>query len=442
LLVISVCLFGMSKCTPVHPVEQYLDQQYTENSTPTAQQYQQAATLLGYDLPAFYAEVIPASYPDTLYRVFPIAHRKQLEALIDQTADAQITHTWITATQAAFATASAQPDSLVNQETKYLLSDLTRQSQVTEIRLILEKLEQQPTDYQLFTPQLASAFVQLTSAHGGKSLWQQRPRFVWHGAQNQYHKWLVGILRGDFGMSSKYRLPVGHILRIRLQRSATLGFVSVCFAFGIAIPLAVLSAGRNQKPIEQSRSARFSLFIYAIPVFWLGSILILFFATPFAGLKIFRYDCSSASSASLVSWLSESWSCLVLPVLCLSIHIGAVLFLQMRTAMSSTLQKEFIRTARLKGLNPGKVTWRHAFPVAFFQIIPVLGGLFAYMVAGSLVIEYLFNIKGMGAELVEAHSFRDYPVLFAILMLYSVALVIGNLLSDLLAAWLDPKINF
>jgi peptide/nickel transport system permease protein len=442
LLVISFCLFGMSKCTPMHPVEQYLDQQYTENSTPTAAQYQQAAALLGHDIPAFYCSLVPRSYPDTLYRVFPISRRAQFEALIDQTTDAQVTARWLDATTAVFQEVSTLPDSVLAPEVKYLFGDLARQQNPKEINLILSNIRKQVADNQLFIQKLLPAETDLNSAIQQASFQRKLPRLVWYGTNNQYHKWLSGLLRSDFGTSYKYRLPVRQILGIRIQRSATLGFFSLVLAFGLALPAAVWMAGRSNKPITESRAARFSLFVYAIPVFWLGSLLILLFATPFAGMKIFRYDCSGASSASLFDWLSESWKCLILPILCLSVHIGAVVYLQMRTSMAEVLQKEYIRTAKLKGLSQSKVLWKHAFPNAVFPIIAMLGGVFAFLVAGSLVIEYLFNIKGMGAELVEAHSFRDYPMLFAILMLYSVALVVGNLVSDLLLAWLDPRVRF
>lgn len=109
--------------------------------------------------------------------------------------------------------------------------------------------------------------------------------------------------------------------------------------------------------------------------------------------------------------------------------------------MAEVLQRDFIRTARLKGLPPREILWKHAFPNATFPLITSFSGLLTHLVAGSVVIEHLFNIKGMGSELVEAHAFRDFPVLFAILMLYALTIVVGNLLADLLYAWVDPRVR-
>jgi peptide/nickel transport system permease protein len=445
LLAVSLLSFALSKCTPTSPVDILLAQRGTQDAVSDIdpQEYASAARSLGLDLPAFYFHVQPACYPDTMYRVFPPARREAFELWMDQTGSAEVAKQWLDARQ-AFLFDTSGIDRVQVAHIQSFIQLIWQQSTIAGLKNIQAETKKGGVTPGLETTlaQLDTQISALTQAEKKSSFRAFLPRWTWHGTQNQYHQWLKQVVTFRFGTSYKYQLGVGTILGIRLKRSITIGLLSVTLALLVAIPAGVMAAGRSKKPITESRTIKFSLFLYAIPVFWMGSILILCFATPFMGIKIFTYDCGTTSSPNVWSWLSESYKCLILPILCMAIHLSAVLFLQMYTSMHDVLQTDYIRTARLKGMSNRQVLWRHAFPNAVFPMITTLGGIIAYIVSGSVVIEYLFNIKGMGSELIEAFQYRDYPILLAIMIIYATAIILGNLLADMAYVWLDPRVRF
>ena len=446
LIMISLVMFWLSGLTPVHPVEQLFQSEQIPQTdyARRAADFSQKAHLLGLDKPAFYFSIQAKAYPDTLYKVFPSEYKEQLIRFIDQTADAQASSQWLNACLNAQSELALMPDSLRSDAFNSELSSAAQSTDLVQIQksiYVLDSIVQQnELLHTVYTP-VQTAWQAIASAASQQTVTDRLPRFVWHGLQNRYHAWFKAFCTGDFGLSYKNRRPVRELLTMRLKRTASMGLMSILLAFGIGIPLGVITARSNQQ-IFQSTLVKSALFIYAIPVFWLGSLFILFFATPFAHMQIFRFGCGTTTSPTLFEWLSDSASCLVLPIICMSLHIGVGIFLQMRTSMADVLKQDYIRTARVKGLTESQVVWRHAFPNAIFPIITMLGGVFAFIVAGSVVIEYLFDIPGMGSALIEAYSSRDYPVLFAILMLFAITIVIGNLIADLLYAWLDPRVRY
>ncbi len=441
LWLVSLLMFGLSTCTPVHPVERLFEQEQfgKQEYHLRAADFRTKAAMLGLDKPIFYFAVQPAYYPDTTYRIFPPELREQICTLADQTAQAGVAADWFSLVHTADAALSDSSD----QATRNALSALATETDLSAIGQLLQNWQIAPTSESLALKNtLQSAYLNLQQTASASKWYQRLPKLSWYGMDNQYHHWLGRVLSGDFGKSFKNRLPVSDVLSMRLKRSVAIGSISILLAFLVAVPLGAMSMHTPASGLERGIGVRTALFLYAIPVFWLGSLLILCFATPFFGLQLFRFGCGSASNTSIWVWLSESASCLVLPVVTMSVHLATAIYLQMRTAMHEVMQKEYIRTARLKGLTERQVLWRHAVPNALFPIITMLGGVFSFVVAGSVVIEYLFDIPGMGAAFVDAFSSRDYPVLFAILMLYAAAIVLGNLFADVLYALFDPRVRY
>ncbi len=148
------------------------------------------------------------------------------------------------------------------------------------------------------------------------------------------------------------------------------------------------------------------------------------------------------SRFSFFQWCAINAPKFILPVLTLAIHALALLAMQMRGGMLDIVGQDFIRTARAKGVPEDLVYWRHAFRNALFPLITVFASVFPALFAGSLVVEYLFNFPGMGIKTQEAFIRRDYPVLFAIMMIAAALTIMGNLIADVLFAWADPRVRF
>jgi len=270
-----------------------------------------------------------------------------------------------------------------------------------------------------------------------------RPAFYWHGSANQYHRWLSGVLRGDFGESLEFHRPVWETMRFSLLTTLFINGLAFFLAFRISIPLGVAMARR------QGRFDRFSkwvlLLLYAMPGFWLGGLLLLLFATPNAGfylIKGINLQAYNPLDGPFLLWAGQHADKFILPILTLTLHVLAIIALQLRGSMREVMGLDFIRTARAKGVAKKDVYQHHAFWNSLIPLIAIFAGLFPAIFAGSIVVEYLFNFPGMGMKTYEAYHHKDYPLLFAILMIGSVMTVLGNLLGDILQAWADPRVRF
>ncbi len=184
--------------------------------------------------------------------------------------------------------------------------------------------------------------------------------------------------------------------------------------------------------------------LYSLPVFWIATLLQVFFTTPEYGMDWFPTAGLSELPPTAPFWerLLDQTAHIFLPVVCLTYGSLAFISRQMRGGMLQVLDQDYIRTARAKGLPERRVIWRHAFRNALFPIITLIGSVFPSILAGSVVIEVIFGIPGMGKLTVDAIFARDWPVVFAVLMMASVLTVAGLLVSDMLYAWADPRVRF
>ena len=271
------------------------------------------------------------------------------------------------------------------------------------------------------------------------------PRWHWYGLDNQYHQWFSGFIRGDLGLTRR-RMNVWDDLQASFFTTLTINVIAIFLAYLVAIPLGVSMARKKGSWID--RWAQKSLFfIYAMPVFWLGGLLIMWANTPLGNtlLPSVYFDIQDAWQPGKTSlwewWLANASKCL-LPILILTLHALGMLTLQMRSGMLGVLEQDFIRTARAKGVGEEEVHWSHAFPNALFPLITVFASILPAVFTGSLVVEALFGFPGMGNKTFEAYLGKDLPLLSAIMMVAATLTILGNLLADLMYAWADPRVRF
>ena len=269
------------------------------------------------------------------------------------------------------------------------------------------------------------------------------PAFYWHGFDNQYHNWLAGFFKGDFGISCIDRRPVADKLIEALYWTIVLNSLAIFFAYIIAIPLGVFSAVKRDSFFDRATSLILFM-LFSLPTFWIATMLVMFFTTPDYGLDIFPSVGLGNYRTDIGKWerLLEVSGHLILPVFCLTYGVLAILSRQMRGGMLEVLQQDYIRTARAKGLAPKTVIWKHAFRNALFPIITLFAAVFPAAIAGSVIIEVIFNIPGMGSLMFEAILARDWPVVYAVLMLGAILTMIGLLVADILYALVDPRVKY
>lgn len=273
-------------------------------------------------------------------------------------------------------------------------------------------------------------------------LWRKQMRLDRPIAE-QYILWLGDLARLDFGVSFIDNRPVLEKIAERLPITLAMNIAAVFLAYVIAIPLGVYSAVRAGSLGD--RIVTFGLFaLYSLPTFWVATLALTFVCNPeFAylfppgGLYSNRFD-----FLPLWSKVGDVLWHLVLPMIVYTYGSFAFISRQMRSAMLETIRQDFIRTARAKGLPERRVIAIHAMRNSLIPIITLLAGILPSLVGGSVIVETIFSIPGMGELSYMALVARDYPMIMAIFTLSAVLTLVGILLSDILYSIVDPRIAY
>lgn len=251
----------------------------------------------------------------------------------------------------------------------------------------------------------------------------------------QYMRWLGNVLQGDLGTSHNTVEPVSDLILSRLPNTLILTGVALIFSIAIAIPLGVISATRRNSIIDRL-VAGFSFVGISVPVFWLAIMLIILFAVrwnifPAGGMFTLGEDFS----------IADRLRHMALPMVVLVTANLAALVRYTRSGMISVLNEDYVRTARAKGLTNRKVIFGHALRNALIPVITVIGISIPNAVSGAAITETVFSWPGMGRLAVNAANTRDYPVVLGATLTVAVVVVVSNLVTDLIYAYVDPRIR-
>lgn len=241
----------------------------------------------------------------------------------------------------------------------------------------------------------------------------------------QFGQFTVGLLHLDLGASIVTGKPVSTLIRQHFPATLELAFAALAIAILVAIPLGV-TAARNRGRTLDATAMTFSLVGVSIPNFWLGPMLILVFSlwlgwTPVSG--------------------SQDPFSLVLPALTLGISLAAVLARMVRSSLLEVLGEDFIRTARAKGLAERTILWRHGLRNALLPVVTLIGLQLGALLGGAVITETVFSWPGIGLLLIDSIQARDYPVVQGCVLIISATYVLVNLVTDLLYALIDPRIQ-
>lgn len=249
----------------------------------------------------------------------------------------------------------------------------------------------------------------------------------------QFIDYLGRIVRGDFGVSLRTSRPVLPDIVQRLPLSFQLASFALVIATLMAIPLGIASAVRRNSALDVA--ARIGgLLGLSMPNFWLGAMLILV-SSRYLHISLGQYVPVTQNPLGTLQSL-------YLPAIALGAAIAAILMRYVRSSLLEVLGHEYIRTARGKGLQSAVVMLRHALPNALIPVITVLGFQMGYLLGGTVVIEEIFALPGMGRLVLQAIFQRDYPVVQGVVLVIALLFVMTNLVVDLLYAWIDPRIRY
>jgi len=250
----------------------------------------------------------------------------------------------------------------------------------------------------------------------------------------QYTEWLGGVVRGDLGTSLRNRTPVAEELLSRMPVTAELGLMAMVFGLIIAIPIGVISAVRQDTWSDYlGRST--AIGFLAIPSFWLGTLVITLPSVWWGWTPPLRYT-------RLLDDPAKNLAQVVIPAIILGLALSGSLMRLTRAQMLEVLRQDFVRTAAAKGLTDRAVVLRHALKNAFIPVLTLLGLQVSILVGGTVVLESVFVLPGMGRYLLEAVQYRDYPVIQGLNLIFATVIILANLVVDLLYGWLDPRVRY
>jgi peptide/nickel transport system permease protein len=460
LMVITLLAFIISANAPGDPVERMMSQSSTGEAQ--ANNFKEQQTIwrkkLGLDLPLFYFSIQALSAYDTLYKIEDSREQKAVERLCNQCGSNE----WVqqfrnrVSNLQNYCSQSFTHDSALQPTIALLQIDITNLKKLydeNELKANLDSLKQRALQLNdamcsILVNQVQQNYLQL---YANKTTWKNFIPVINFHLNNQYHRWLFGdkqfsngVLYGDFGVSYSTQQKVQLLIGERIGWSVFFALLSISLAYLISIPLGVYMAVKKDTITEKIIS--FLIFaLPAMPSFWVATMLLMTFANPdvlawlpASGVKPIM---GFASDSSVFLKLKLMLPYLILPTVCFTYSSIAFLSRTMRVGMLDSLQQDYIRTAKAKGLSNRQVIY-HAFRNSLLPIITVFANVFPAVVGGSVIIETIFTIPGMGSTIFQAIGNQDYPVIIAVFTLTGIATMIGYLVSDILYTLADARIKF
>ena len=445
LWLVSLLAFALQESAPGDPVTSYLQQDLLDPSLPLldyrvqAAAYERAAAELGARLPAFYVTIRTLAVPDTLHRILPLRRRKAFRQWCQRSGHPGLVQAWYNHLDQWAMEIRLRDPQHRNQDfqpARRIAVELPLVSDPQQVRKILSQL---PDSL------LGAAPATWEERLPTQQVWSWRnwiPVVSWHGAANRYHRWLTSFFTASPARSWQDGQPVFRKIWLAARWTLLMNGIALVLAFGISIPVGVWLAGHAGR--RRDRWTTFLLYAaYSVPGFWLGTLLLIFLTTPTYGMDWFPSLGLGSPDPGAPWWevLRIRLSHLILPVFCLTYGAVAYLTRQVRNAMLQELKEPYILQAWAWGLTRRQVLWQQAFRNARFPLITILGTVLPGLLAGSVAIEIIFNIPGMGRLTYTSILAQDWPVVYRILLLAAGLTILGTLLADLLYSRTDPRVR-
>ncbi|MDA3917517.1 MAG: ABC transporter permease [Deltaproteobacteria bacterium] len=249
----------------------------------------------------------------------------------------------------------------------------------------------------------------------------------------RYLGWLGDLVQGDLGISYTYDVPVSELIMERVILSFPLAVLSMILSTLIAIPLGIIAASNHSKPMDFLVMI-FSQLGIAIPNFWFALLLIIFFS-------VFMGVLPAGGFAGWEAGMIPALSSLLLPTIALALPQAAILTRVTRSSLLEVLKEDYIRTAQAKGSSLRRTLWRHALRNAMIPVVTIMGLQFSFLLAGTIIIENVFYLPGIGRLIFQAIAQRDLIVVKNLVILLAASVIVINFIVDMLYAVIDPRLR-
>ncbi len=249
----------------------------------------------------------------------------------------------------------------------------------------------------------------------------------------RYVAWIGGLMVGDLGQSYTYSVPVSHLILDRLAVSLPLALIAIILSTLIAIPLGVIAASRRGQATDLGVMG-FSQLGVAVPNFWFALLLIMLFSVQLGWLP----------AGGFAGWdrgIGAALKSLILPAISLALPQAAILARVTRSSVLETLGEDYVRTARAKGLTKEATLWRHVLRNALIPVVTIMGLQFSFLLAGTIIVENVFYLPGLGRLIFQAIAQRDLIVVRDLVVLLAGTVIVINFIVDLLYAVIDPRLR-
>jgi len=263
-------------------------------------------------------------------------------------------------------------------------------------------------------------------------VWKQYLR--WLGAWEQEDGTYSGILQGNLGKSLWSQRPILEEIISKIPISVELGIIAITTGLLIAFPIGIYSAIR-QDTAGDYIGRSFAIFCMAVPGFWLATMIIVFPSVWWGWTPPMSY-------VPIVEDFGENIKQFIIPSLLMGMVMSGVTMRMTRTMMLEVLRQDYIRTAWSKGLRERVVVMRHALKNALIPVVTIIGLQLPVVIGGTVIMEQIFNLPGMGRLMIDALSRRDYTIISGINIMMATVIMAGNLLTDMTYAWLDPRVRY
>lgn len=455
LLVISLVTFMLSTNVPGDPVEQMLNSNSEMGSSANAlaseKAYIEKRKQLGLDLPVFYFSFSNAASPNNMHEIPKKFHRENLNRLVDKYGNWPEIEAYYKSIRNFELAAGDTPRDSSNGDALIAIKDNIQKIYLNYDANVLDvafkNIEKEINSFPSLAGLKVSYLAVKSSYYDGvikkaTPIKKYIPAVHWYGKANQYHQWITKFMTGDFGISYQDGRPVKNVLWDAVRWTVILSILSIILTYLISIPLGIISAANKGSRQDQTIST-FLFMLYSLPNFWVATLLILFFGGGdflgwFPAYGVGQID----DNMSIFQIIGTRVYHLVLPMICFTYGGLAFLYRQMRGAMITTLSQDYIRTARAKGLDEKNVLWKHGFKNSLLPIITLFASVFPLAISGSIVIEIIFSIPGMGKLAYEALVARNYPIVYTVVMFSAILTLVGYLVADILYAVVDPRISY
>jgi peptide/nickel transport system permease protein len=444
LWIISVCLFFLQKNATVDVV--MLQSKARSNGSfyvhPLAAEkvYRAEAVRLNLDLPLFYFAMKPAMFPDTFYKIqYPEAIKIQKKLLL-KTGDWALVQTYFQELTSFYEKVAKTENGALSIFWKQQLQEMANTSDFSALKSACKVSDEMREPFSVEIRKIETLLDRLSNQTPSFFAWL--PSLAWNGFDNQFHSWFRKMIHGDIGISSRDGRPVWDKLEEAIPWTLWVNGLAILLAYMFAMPVGILMA-----ILPKSRWLgwinNILLALYALPAFWVGSMLLFQATLPEYGFSFFSISGWSNLQRE-GGFLSQPIPFLLqlsLPVFCMAYGLAAYLTSYMQSTFSKVLNEPYMLFAKTKGISRMRLYFIHALPNALLPQIVFVAGIVPALITGSVVIEVIFNVPGMGRLFIDSMLSQDFTTVYSFVLLVSVLTAVGLIISDILLVVTDPRIR-